>query len=76
VSKENNSSPLCSGRRLRRNIERGKRWSMIHYITRTRRRLIERAEDWEWSSAQWYAGHSPVHLQMDRTFPNFDQSIE
>jgi putative transposase len=31
--------------------------------------LVERAEDWEWSSARWYAGLPGVHLEMDRTLP-------
>jgi putative transposase len=29
-----------------------------------RRGLVARAEDWEWSSARWYAGLRPVKLQM------------
>lgn len=44
---------------------------MIEYIhlNPVRRGLVERAEDWEWSSARWYAGMSPVHIEMDRTLP-------
>ena len=30
-----------------------------------RRGLAVRAEDWEWSSARWYAGIRPVKLEMD-----------
>jgi putative transposase len=30
-----------------------------------RRGLVARAEDWEWSSARWYAGLRPVKLEMD-----------
>jgi putative transposase len=45
--------------------------SMIEYIhlNPVRRGLVARAIDWEWSSARWYAGLSPVHLEMDRTIP-------
>jgi putative transposase len=31
-----------------------------------RRGLVARAEDWEWSSARWYAGLRPVKLETDR----------
>ena len=31
-----------------------------------RRALVARAEDWEWSSARWYAGLRPVKLEMDQ----------
>jgi prepilin-type processing-associated H-X9-DG protein len=31
-----------------------------------RRGLVARAEDWEWSSARWYAGLRPVKLEMDK----------
>jgi putative transposase len=27
--------------------------------------LVARAEDWQWSSARWYAGPRPVKLEMD-----------
>jgi putative transposase len=30
------------------------------------RGLVARAEDWEWSSARWYAGLRPVKLGMDK----------
>jgi len=30
-----------------------------------RRGLVARAENWEWSSARWYAGFRPVKLEMD-----------
>lgn len=48
--------------------------SMIQYIHQNpvRRGLVERAEDYEWSSARWYAGLSPVRLKMDRTIPLLD----
>ena len=31
-----------------------------------RRGLVASAEDWEWSSARWYAGLQPVKLEMDQ----------
>ncbi|HUT11932.1 MAG TPA: transposase [Thermoguttaceae bacterium] len=45
--------------------------SMVEYIhaNPVRRGLVARPEDWEWSSARWYAGLEPVHVQMDRTIP-------
>jgi len=44
---------------------------MINYIhaNPVRRGLVERPEDWYWSSAQWYAKVQPVPIQMDSTFP-------
>ena len=41
--------------------------AMIDYIhaNPVRRGLVARAEDWEWSSARWYAGQRPVKLEMD-----------
>jgi len=40
--------------------------AMIDYIhaNPVRRGLATRAEDWEWSSARWYAGLRPVRLAM------------
>jgi hypothetical protein len=32
-----------------------------------RRGLVARAEDWEWSSARWYARLRPVKLEMDES---------
>jgi len=32
-----------------------------------RRGLVATAEDWEWSSARWYAGRRPVKLEMDHS---------
>jgi putative transposase len=42
--------------------------AVIEYIhaNPVRRGLVARAEDWEWSSARWYAGLRPVKLEMDR----------
>jgi putative transposase len=34
-----------------------------------RRGLVERPEDWIWSSAQWYAGIRPTLIKMDATIP-------
>jgi putative transposase len=41
--------------------------SSIDYIhaNPVRRGLVEKAEDWEWSSARWYAGIRPVKIEMD-----------
>jgi len=59
-----------------RNIDQVKTLeAMIHYVHQNpvRRGLVKRAEDWEWSSARWYANIPPVHLEMDRTLPGMDQ---
>jgi putative transposase len=44
---------------------------MIEYIhmNPVRRGLVERPEDWPWSSAPWYAGIAPVMIEMDKTIP-------
>jgi hypothetical protein len=41
--------------------------AVIDYIhaNPVRRGLVARPEDWEWSSARWYAGLRPVKLEMD-----------
>jgi putative transposase len=41
--------------------------AMVDYLhaNPVRRGLVARAEDWEWSSARWYAGRRPVRLEMD-----------
>jgi putative transposase len=41
--------------------------AMIDYIHANplRRGFVARAEDWEWSSARWYAGIRPVKIEMD-----------
>jgi len=41
--------------------------AMIEYIhaNPVRRGLVTRAEDWEWSSATWYAGIRPLKVEMD-----------
>ena len=45
---------------------------MIEYIhaNPVRRGLVATAEEWEWSSARWYAGIRPVRIEMDRTLPS------
>lgn len=44
---------------------------MIDYIhaNPVRRGLVQRAIDWEWSSARWFAGIRPVPIEMDATLP-------
>jgi putative transposase len=44
---------------------------MIEYIHNNpvRRGLVTVAEDWEWSSARWYAGMRPVRIELDNTLP-------
>jgi len=57
-----------------RNVEELKTLqSMINYIhlNPVRRRLVEQPEDWEWSSARFYADRIPVKIAMDRTLPTF-----
>jgi putative transposase len=41
--------------------------AMIEYLhgNPLRRGLVAKAEDWEWSSARWYAGLRPVPMEMD-----------
>ena len=43
--------------------------SAIDYLhaNPVRRGLVTQAEDWEWSSARWYAGKRPVKIEMDRS---------
>ena len=42
--------------------------AMIEYFhaNPVRRGLVARAEDWQWSSARWYARPRPVRLEMDQ----------
>ena len=49
--------------------------AMIDYIhaNPVRRRLVDRPEDWEWSSAGFYAGSDLVKIEMDRTLPMFQE---
>lgn len=39
------------------------------HLNPVRRGLVGRPEDWEWSSARWYAGFRPVPLEIDPTLP-------
>jgi putative transposase len=41
--------------------------SVIEYIhaNPVRRGLVSKAEEWEWSSARWYASLRPVKIEMD-----------
>jgi putative transposase len=41
--------------------------AMIDYLhaNPVRRGLVDNPEDWEWSSARWYAGARPVKIEMD-----------
>jgi putative transposase len=41
--------------------------AMIDYIhaNPVRRGLVSRPEEWEWSSARWFAGKRPVQIEMD-----------
>jgi putative transposase len=41
--------------------------AVIDYIhaNPVRRGLVARPEDWQWSSARWFAGLSPVEMEMD-----------
>jgi putative transposase len=52
-------------------IEAETAWKVVTYfhLNPVRRGLVERPEDWEWSSARWYAGVRPVPLEMDSTLP-------
>jgi len=51
---------------------------MIEYIHQNpvRRGLVARPEDWPWSSARWYAGIRPVHIEMDATIPSIYQAAD
>jgi putative transposase len=53
-------------------IEVASLYSMIEYIhaNPVRRELVARADDWEWSSARWYAGIRSVPIEMDPTLPH------
>ena len=48
-------------------VEPATAWKVVDYIhaNPVRRGLAERPEDWEWSSARWYAGIGPIRLPMD-----------
>jgi putative transposase len=46
-------------------------WNAVSYIHENpvRKRLVEKAADWRWSSAAWYTGQRDVPLQIDRKPP-------
>jgi putative transposase len=50
---------------------------MIDYIhlNPVRRGLVERPEDWLWSSARWYSGIRPVPIEIDATIPMTNEII-
>jgi putative transposase len=52
--------------------------SMIEYfhLNPVRRGLVDKAVDWLWSSARWYAGICPVLIELDRTMPFIHQAGE
>ncbi|MBX3443354.1 MAG: transposase [Planctomyces sp.] len=55
-----------------RNVEQARTLeSMIthFHMNPVRRGLCERPEEWEWSSARWYAGIRPVRVEIDPTLP-------
>jgi putative transposase len=39
------------------------------HLNPVKRGLVERPEDWPWSSAGWYAGIRPPLIEMDATLP-------
>ena len=39
------------------------------HLNPVRRGLVEKPEDWAWSSARWYAGIRPVPIELDPTLP-------
>lgn len=55
-------------------VEPATAWKIVTYLhlTPMRRGLVERPEDWEWNSAQWYAGHKPIWLEIDGMPPPVD----
>jgi len=74
---------VCEGKRTRRRfwqpgggydrnvVKLATVQKMIDYIhmNPVRRGLVERPEDWHWSSARWYAGIRPVPIEIDATIP-------
>ena len=50
---------------------------MIDYIhaNPVRRGLVALAEEWEWSSARWYAGIRPVRIELDNTLPPQHETV-
>ena len=50
---------------------------MVEYIhaNPVRRGLVALAEDWEWSSARWYAGLRPARIEIDKTLPMKHETV-
>ena len=61
----------------RNTIETATVHQMVEYIhgNPVRRGLVACAEDWEWSSARWYAGIRPVRIEMDDTIPQQHETL-
>ena len=60
------------GRGYDRNVvEPSTAHQMVDYIhaNPVRRGLVASPEEWEWSSARWYAGIRPVRIEIDDTLP-------
>ncbi|MEX1026815.1 MAG: transposase [Candidatus Paceibacterota bacterium] len=51
---------------------------MIDYIhaNPVPRGLVQRAEDWYWSSAGWYVGKRPAPIEIDRTIPMYHYTVD
>jgi putative transposase len=51
--------------------------AMVEYLhgTPVRRGSVALAEDWEWSSARWYAGLRPVGIEIDNTLPVYHETV-
>ena len=59
-------------------IEPSTAHEMINYLhgNPVRRGLVAVAEDWEWSSARWYAGVRPVRIEIDPTAPHTHETVD
>ncbi|MDX1967830.1 MAG: transposase [Planctomycetaceae bacterium] len=67
-----------SGGGYDRNITDGKTLlKMIDYVHNNpvRARLVERARDWRWSSAAWYADQSPIPIPVDPIPPEWSSDV-
>lgn len=52
-------------------------WASVQYLHQNpvRRGLVNCAEDWEWSSARWYAGQANAKLAMDGCPPTTHRAL-
>jgi putative transposase len=80
---------VCEGQRIRRRfwqpgggydrnvVEVSTVHRMIDYIhaNPVRRGLVAVAEDWEWSSARWYAGIRPARIEINDTLPPKHETV-